>query len=87
MGNRGGVPDAARDLGSYTAAELAALTRLELAGLAMRAEEEAASLWREHQDDDGRVPAGVEERAAHLASLSELYALLAYRDEEGDLEV
>ena len=25
----------------------------------------------------------MEERAAHLASLSELYALLAYRDEEG----
>ena len=81
------MPDDVRDLGSYTAAELAALTRLELAGLAMRAEEEAASLWREHQDDDGRVPAQVEDRAAQLASLSDLYALLAYRDGDEDLEV
>jgi hypothetical protein len=77
------VPDAARALGSYTAAELAALTRLELAGLAMRAEDESSSLWREHQDRDGRVPAEVQERAAHLASLSDLYAHLAYRNGDG----
>ncbi len=76
--------DGVRDLGSYTAAELAALTRLQLAGLAMRAEEESASLWREHQDAHGRVPPEVEERSAELAALSNLYAHLAYRDDEDD---
>ena len=78
------MPDSDRDLGSYTAAELAALSRLELAGLAMRAEEESASLWREHHDDDGRVPAAVQDRAIRLASLSDLDAYLAYRDGDGD---
>ena len=78
------MPDSDRDLGSYTAAELAALSPLELAGLAMRAEEESASLWREHHDDDGRVPVEVQERVARLASLSDLYAYLAYRDGDGN---
>jgi hypothetical protein len=45
----------------------------------MRAEEASASLWREHQDDWGRVSPDVEERAAVLSSLSDLYALLARR--------
>ncbi|HMO00253.1 MAG TPA: hypothetical protein PKD59_12650 [Miltoncostaeaceae bacterium] len=71
--------DDVRDLGSYTAAELTGLTRLELAGLAMRAEEESASLWDEHQDERGRVPAHVEDRAIELSSLSDLYAQLARR--------
>ncbi|MGE0026528.1 MAG: hypothetical protein AB7O78_13510 [Thermoleophilia bacterium] len=75
--------DDVRDLGSYTAAELSGLTRLELAGLAMRAEEESATLWREHQDDHGRVPPEVEERAAELSSLSGLYAQLAYHAQDG----
>ena len=78
------MPDSDRDLGSYTAAELAALTRLEPAGVAMRAEEESSSLWREHQDDDGRVPVEVRERVARLASLSVFDAYLAYRDGDGD---
>jgi hypothetical protein len=73
------VRDGVRDLRSDTAAELAALTRLELAALSLRAEEACASLWREHQDDAGRVPAHVEERAAELSSLSDLYAHLAHR--------
>ena len=73
------MPDDPGDLGSYTAAELAALTPLELAGLAMRAEETSASLWHEHQDDEGRVPEDVERRAAELSSLSGFYARLARR--------
>lgn len=73
------MADDVRDLRSYTAAELAGLTRLELAGLAMRAEEESAALWREHQDDRGQVPPHVERRAAELSSLGDLYAQLALR--------
>jgi hypothetical protein len=80
------MPDDVRDPGSYTADELAGLTRLELARLAMRAEDESASLWREHQDDRGHVPPDVEQRAAHLSSLSDLYAHLAHRAWEGDDE-
>jgi len=78
------MPDDGRDPRSYTAAELEALTSLELAALAMRAEEASASLWREHQDDRGRVPPDVERRAAELSSLSERYADLAGRAGEGD---
>lgn len=73
------MADDVRDLWSYTAAELAGLTQLELAGLAMRAEEESAALWHEHQDDRGRVPPHVEQRAAELSSLGDLYARLARR--------
>jgi hypothetical protein len=79
VGTRHDVPDGVRDLGSYTAAELAGLSRLELARLALRAEEASASLWNEHQDAAGNVPPHVRERSARLSALSDLYASLASR--------
>jgi hypothetical protein len=69
--------DSGRDLYSYTAGELSEMSRVELAQLAVKADEESAALWREHHDARGDVPPGVEERARQLSRFSDLFAFLA----------
>jgi hypothetical protein len=45
--------------------------------LAFRAEGESAASWREHADDDGRLPPEIAERASLLARLSAVLGLMA----------
>lgn len=71
------VIDAGRHVSSYTAGELAAMSGLHLAALAFRAEDESAALWREHADDEGRLPPRIAERASLLTRLSDVLALMA----------
>jgi hypothetical protein len=73
--------DFGREIRSYTAGEIAEMSPLELASLALKAEEESAALWAEHQDARGEVPADVEELARQLSCLSELFGYLAQRDD------
>ena len=77
MGNLAAVIDAARHVSSDTAGELAAMSGLDLAVLAIRAEDESAALWHEHADDAGRLPPEIAERASLLSRLSDVLALMA----------
>ena len=77
MGSFAAVIEAARHVSSYTAGELAAMSGLDLAVLAFRAEDESAALWHEHVDDAGRLPPEIAERASLLSRLSDVLALMA----------
>ena len=57
------------------------MSPLELAGLAMKAEEQSAALWAEHRGQRSEVPADAEERARRLSPLSDLFEYLARRDD------
>ncbi len=69
--------DAGRHVSTYTAGELAAMSGVDLAALAFRAEDESAALWHEHADDQGRLPARIAERASALARLGDVLSLMA----------
>lgn len=69
--------DSRRDIRSYTVGEIAGMSPVFLAHLAVEAEEKSAALWAEHQDGRGAVPAGIEEHARLLSRLSDLFAYLA----------
>ncbi len=66
-----------RDSDTKTPSELAGLSALELAKLALRADDDAWAIYAEHQDAGGTVSAAVRRRAAAWARLSDDLARLA----------
>jgi hypothetical protein len=69
--------DHRRDLASYADDELARMSPLELARLALAAEDQAWAVYLEHQDEaDGAVPEHARRRSEQLSALAERFAAL-----------
>ena len=53
------------------------MSSLDLASLAFRAEDDAATLIQEDADGEGRLPDGLQARYTHLVRLSDVLSLMA----------